>query len=414
MNQVMDWHESPGPRPVARVEIDPTAVRRNLRRVAEHAGRPALCVVKADAYGHGAARIAPALEAEPSCRGFAVARMEEAAALRPALSSSQPILCFGTWLAARTEAERREVLATSRSLGIEPVLASAADVQALVAMPSRHTNGLRFHLAVETGMTREGVEVDALARVIPPLIDRGMEIRSLWTHFASSEDPEAEETKAQLSTFASAAEALPEGIGVHLENSAAALHRLGSRLPEALQRRLLATRVGGALYGLDLREGGHEPRLEQVMRVSTRIVQLRRVTAGTAVGYGGTWVAPRDSVVGLAAVGYADGVRAPTPDLIWHGPERSAPVPVVGRVSMDLISVDCTDAMQANGEGRGPEVGDELIVLGSSRGLVVDARSHAEAAGVVEYAVTVGFSLRLPRYPQGPPDRSKLPPGAIL
>lgn len=398
--------------PLARLEIDVGAAQRNLRAVARASGRPAVCVVKADAYGHGALRIARALETEEACRGFAVARMEEAVELRPGLETDQPILCFGTFLAARRETERRQVLTACRELDVDLVLASVDDTSALLSVPPRLRRGVRAHLAVDTGMTREGVGIDALAETCARLTAGGVELLSIWTHFASSEEPDGSASVAQLEAFARAVGdvAVPP-VPVHLENSAAALHGVGDRLPAALRRRIMATRVGGALFGLDLRRGNDAPRLEPVMRVATRLVQVRRVERGTAIGYGGTWVAPRDSAIGLAAVGYADGLRIPAPALLWQGRERSARVPVVGRVSMDLITVDCTEAMDASG---GPEVGDELIVLGSSRSLTVDARAHAEAAGVVDYAVTVGFSLRLPRHRGDSPSQPGLPGGSVI
>lgn len=408
----MDWYEASTPRPLACVEVDTEAARRNLRTIVDRTGRPALCVVKADAYGHGAVRIANTLENEPSCVGFAVARMEEAASLRPGLTTAAPILCFGTFLAARRGAERKELLASCRELGVEPVLASAEDVGALLALPARALEGLRFHLAVDTGMTREGIGVSELPELWTRLREQGLESPAIWTHFSASEEPDSAATSGQLEAFVDALEGLPDLAGaIHLENSAAALHRLGERLPLDLRARITSTRVGGALYGLDLRAEPDRPRLDPVMQVRTRLVQLRTVPRGTAVGYGGSWVAPRDSVVGLVALGYADGLRSPVPDLLWHGRERTAPLAVVGRVSMDLVTVDCTEV---SAEGPGPQVGDEVVVLGRSRGHALDARAHAEAAGIVDYAVTVGFSLRLPRWPEHGGQPPSAPPGSIL
>lgn len=416
---IKDWREAPRTRRLAGVHIDVEAARRNLQIVTDHCGRPALCVVKADAYGHGAQRVAGALVNEPACRGFAVARMEEAMALRTGLSkgpgpggTKPAIVCLGTFLAARPSSERKELIASCRETGIEPVLASAEDCRAFRELPERARRSARFHLAVDTGMAREGVAVDELFGLLVELGTIGQSPRTIWTHFSASEEPNTRATVEQLERIGAALDSAPaDGVALHVENSAASLNQLADRLSVEVRNRIVFTRLGGALYGLDLRPDAEQPRLEPVMQVRTRVVQLRELPPGRAVGYGGTWTTARKSIIGLAAIGYADGLRSPTPELIWHGADRSAAVPVIGRVSMDLATVDFTDVALGGGE---PRVGDEIVVLGSSRDRAVSACDHAVASGVADYAVTVGFSLRLPHDAderRRPPD---VPAGVVL
>ena len=192
-----------------------------------------------------------------------------------------------------------------------------------------------------------------------------------------------ERSREQETLFARAVEFLNEKISppptlLHIANSAAALHRPSSHGT--------LVRAGLALYGLD--PAGQDPNLEPVMSVRARIVQLRRLELGAEVGYGGQWTAARSSLIGVVPIGYADGYS-------WRLGDRSSVLvggrraPVVGAVSMDMITVDLTDTPA--------ELGTTITLLGADGSETVSAVELATLGVTVPYEVLCHFGLRLPR-----------------
>lgn len=341
------------------------ALRHNLARVREAArGARVMAVVKADAYGHGLERVAQALA---SAEAFGVSTFEEAERLRAAGHQQRIVLLSGFDDAADFDRMRRHRL--------EAVVHHAFQLDLL----ERHGAGdpLRVWLKLDTGMHRLGfpaatagdahARLRALACVDPDI--------GLMTHFASSDEFEGEQTRAQLQAFAEATARLAGDRS--LANSAAILG-----WPEAHAQWV---RAGGALYGMSVAAGksGADFGLQPAMTLSTRLLAVNRIARGEPVGYSATWYCPEDMPVGVAAIGYGDGYPrgAPsgTPVLV-----RGVRVPLVGRVSMDLVTLDLRGLPEA-------EVGDPVVLWG--RGLPVE--EVAAHAGTIGYALTCAVTRRV-------------------
>jgi alanine racemase len=225
-----------------------------------------------------------------------------------------------------------------------------------------------------------------------------LRLDGLLSHLAESEELESALTARQEELFEQASETFAahtrasagrgEGFATapsdraaplrHLANSAAALHRRTTRHT--------MVRAGLALYGID--PAGREGELTGVMRVKARLVQVREVEAGERVGYGGSWIAQRPSRIGVAPLGYADGYP-------WRLGNRARAwvegtfVPLVGAVSMDMVTLDLT--------GAAAEVGSVVTLLAGSREQGPTAVELAELAGTVPYEILCHFGLRLPK-----------------
>jgi alanine racemase len=341
---------------------------------------PVLAVVKADAYGHGAAAVARALEAQDAAAGFAVSLVEEGVELRDA-GIARPVLVMGPSLAGG----HREVVAR----GLTPVVSDEADLEPLAELGRARGASIACHLKIDTGMGRLGVADDRVGAVVGrALAAGGVAFEGLCTHLADADLADADAAlasgHAQLARFAAAvraaraAGAAPSWL--HAANSAASI-----RLPGARFDRI---RPGLALYGNGLApEGGA---LAQALRLVSHVAQLRAVPAGAPVGYGGLWRAPAPSRIAVLPIGYADGF----PRRLTGRAEalvRGQRCPVVGAISMDITLVDVT--------ALGPQaaVGDEVVLLGAQGGERVTAAELAARAGITEYEVTCGVSKRVPR-----------------
>lgn len=346
-----------------RAEIDRAALAHNLGVVRAHAGRSKVyAVIKADAYGHGLVPIAERLVAD-GVDGLAVALSEEGLRLRAAGVAVPVIVLNGIY-----DGAHRDVVAA----GLTPVVYDAGDAERFVKL------GAAVHLKVDTGMTRLGV------RELAPFLDRvpGLRIEGLMTHLASA-DEDREATAAQLDAFdAAIAEVRARGHDpiCHAANSAGAL-----LWPRA---RYDLVRTGVALFGVRPAEGDALD-LRPVMRVLTTVARVVDVPAGTRVGYGGTWTAPRASRIATLAIGYGDGYLRASSNR-GHAVIRGARCPLVGRVSMDLTGVDVTDLPVC-------ERGDEAVMVGPE----LRAEEVGRAAGTIAYEVLSSIAPRVPRHYRG-------------
>lgn len=305
------------------LRIDLAAIVANWRMLgARHAG-PVASVVKADAYGLGARHVAPALHAA-GCRHFFVALLDEALALRPLL----PGTMIGVLNGLPPDSEDSFV-----AHAITPALGSLAELDRWTAAARRAGRRLPAILHVDTGMARLGLDDGELAilhREPGRLAD--VDLAYIMTHLVSSELPEHPLNEAQLARFDAACAGLPPAPR-SLANSSGIF--LGPRFISDLAR------PGAALYGINPTPAARNP-MRLPVRLYARVLQLREVPAGASVGYNATWRARRPSRIATAALGYADG---------WHRSLSGAttarfdgrPVPLVGRVSMDLITFDVTD-----------------------------------------------------------------------
>lgn len=335
--------------------IDLGAIARNWALLRElHAPGDVAAVVKADAYGLGAAKVVPALRAA-GCRHFFVATPDEGAALRAILGEG-PMVAVLDGFAGRPVP------------GVTPVLNSLDDIR-------RHAGGAAI-LHLDTGMNRLGLppaEVEALAR--EPGLLAGTSLRFVMTHLAAAEDPGHPLNLRQRDAFAEACARLPRA---RRSLAASSGIFLGERFRSELAR------PGAALYGINPTPGQDNP-MERVVGLRLPILQLREVPAGGTVGYGGTWLATRPSRIATVAGGYADGIPRAWEAGGWgvlHGTE----VRLAGRISMDLMGFDVTEAPP-------PRPGDAIEIFGLGQ----DPDDMAAAAGTIGYEILTRLGRRFRR-----------------
>jgi Alr-MurF fusion protein len=362
------------------MEVDLGAIAGNLQRLREIAA-PAgvLAVLKADAYGHGAVRVArTAVQYGATMLGVAV--LSEAAALRER-GISAPILVLGytpAWQAR--DALRLDVSVSVYSIDVARALARAA--QALERPPAR------IHVKVDTGMHRLGLapeEVVPFATEVSAL--PGIEIEGLFTHFASADDQDPSYALLQLNRFQQLlAEweraGLPKPRYVHAANSAGTL-----RLPDA---RFDLVRTGIALYGMDPSPDVPCPEgFRPALALKTQLAQVKQIDVGEPVSYGCTWIAKRRSTIGVLPIGYADGFRR-APANWGEVLVRGRRAPLVGRVCMDMCMVDLTDVP-------GARAGDEVVLIGEQGGDRLSVEEVASRLGTINYEVVSQILARVPR-----------------
>ncbi len=349
------------------LEIDIGAIVANWQLLRDrHPSGAVAGVVKADGYGLGAQAIAPALY-NAGCRHFFVALLDEALALRPLLPGAMLAVLNG--LFPGTEAD---YLAHD----ITPVLGSLAELDAWTKAARRTDRRLPAILHVDTGMSRLGLSSAELAvlRADPHRLDP-LELRYVMTHLVSSELPDDALNEAQLARFQAACAGLPAA-SRSLANSSGIF--LGAAFGSDLAR------PGAALYGINPTPALPNP-MRLPVRLRTRVLSVRDIAPGDTVGYNAAWTARRPTRIATAGVGYADGwLRAQSNRgmALFDG----CPVPLVGRVSMDLTTFDATDHPRL-----GP--GDWLELIGPAR----TPDDVAAAAGTNGYEILTSLGRRFHR-----------------
>jgi alanine racemase len=360
-------------------EIDLGALRSNfraLRAVAAHG--ELMVVVKADAYGHGAVTVARAL-LDDGCRHFGVATLDEARELRNAGIRARVYLQAGFFV---------EQAAEIVALDLTPFLFDVAMIAPLNrAAATAGRKDFPIHIKIDSGATRLG----AMPADIPDALEAlrkapALRVEGVCTLLANAGDPKSPITDAQLKVFNDAISTFTAaGIKpsvVHVANSAALVLRRDSHFNLA--------RPGLAIYGMPPVAAVRERvELRPVMTFKTRLMQLKRAPSGSGVGYGHTFVTPRESLIGVLPVGYADGYRRG----LQHGGEvlvRGRRAPVVGAVSMDLTTIDVTDIA-------GASVGDEVILWGESGGDTISVNDVARLAQTISYEMLCTVGKRVPR-----------------
>ncbi|MEA1674980.1 alanine racemase [Nitrospirillum sp. BR 11163] len=357
--------------------IDLSAIAGNWRTLRDHAqraGRAVECagVVKADGYGLGAVPVATAL-AGAGCRSFFVADLEEAATLRAALPDARILVLHGP--AAGTE---REMAA----LGLTPVLNSLDDIARWRATAVELGRALPAFIHIDTGMNRLGLDDQDARRLAeePALLD-GLTLSGWMSHLASADvagDGLAAEQdarfRAHLARLPRAPGSLAASSGIFREQ--ALLHDL--------------VRPGAALYGVNPTPEAPNP-MAPALRLLGRILQVRDVPAGATVGYGATYRTTALARLATIAVGYADGYCRALGSS-GHVTIAGVRAPVVGRISMDLLSVDAT------------RVPPDALVPGAFAELIGPDRpldDVAADAGTIGYEILTGLGRRFCRVYQG-------------
>ncbi len=442
------------------VEISRSALKHNydvLRAHAKRAGAEILCVIKANAYGHGITLCGPVL-AQAGANWLGVTSVEEGVRLRRALagdrdevqhdvedetgggevkhghashaaSCSMPdnllprvLVMGGAW-----KGEAEAII----EYGLTPVVWENYQLELLEQGARRMGLGaasLAVHVEVDTGMGRQGVSSTGLPALLERLRAGGVLcLEGLHTHMASAEDHVTEKNMQQTTMFCRAALAArkedmwPEFLAA---GNSSTLAGIGAAAADGTLARLhemargvnahLMLRPGIGLFGYLLQEklqyGERTPalaeKLKPVMEWKTRVVALHNLAVGDTVGYGATWVAPGPRRVALLPVGYADGYsRAMSWSNITSSVEeeptggevliRGKRAPVLGRVSMDLTVVDVTEIGSSGGGGA--EVGDEVVLLGAQQEERVSAEELARHRRTISYEVLCGVGARVRR-----------------
>ena len=362
--------------PTSRVtlEIDLQAVRRNFRRIREKvAPLKVMAVLKANAYGLGASTIAAALKDE-GIDAFGVAEPKEAMAIAdlgvPTLvlggllpDEIQGLIQQNAWIPIQTESTARLVSETAGKLG----------------------KTAHCHLLIDTGMGRLGLErsqaVETITRIhnLPHLA-----IKGIYSHFptAYTDRPFSE---SQIALILGIVDRLKSEQGItfehiHISNSDG-LHNV----PAATRPPFTMVRTGINLYGCFDLEGRRELKLEEVIRIKSRLVSIRELPAGATVGYGRTCMLPKPTPVGTVSIGYADGLPLYFSNK-GHLKIRGIDCPIIGRTSMDYTTVDLSAVPNAT-------VGDEVVCLGDG----ITTADWARAKGTIPYEVICSIGNRVER-----------------
>lgn len=361
-------------------EVDLSALLHNLGQVRKCVGINCriLAVVKANAYGHGAAPVASALAAA-GVSMLGVAWVQEGIELRKS-GVRLPILI----MAGATAEEMGAVL----SHRLTPVLYDPAQVLALERLARKRNRRVKVHIKIDTGMGRLGVSskgqvqdlVNALHRS-PHLVAEGA-----MTHMAEDGLEHRAFTQQQLALFQQTLDLFKkEGINIPIRHSANSSMTLDH--PEA---HFEMVRPGIMLYGyLPSRNLARPVDLKPAMTLKTRILHLKQVSKGTSISYGRTFIAQKESLIVILPVGYADGL----PRLLsnkGHVLIHSRRFPIVGRVCMDMTMVDVTGCEDVR-------VGDEVTLIGCQGQEAIGADEIASQAGTIAYEILCGIGPRVPR-----------------
>jgi alanine racemase len=352
-------------KPPIRALVDTAALRHNLARA--RAMAPAsrvMAVIKANGYGHGLVPVARALA---SADGFAVARLDEGLALRNAGLTNPVLLLEGVF--------SPEQLASAAQQRLDVMVHSVEQL----AMLEGRTGGeiVSAWIKLDTGMNRLGFRVDGFAAAYARLrrIANVAADPTLVTHLASADEPADPKTQLQLDTFAAATAGLPGERSI--ANSAGLIAWPATRADWV--------RPGLALYGVSPfdEDTGAGLGLRPAMTLHSEVIAMKDVAAGETVGYGGTWRAARATRMAVVAAGYGDGyprgVPSGTPVTI-----NGRRAPLIGRVSMDMITVDVTDLPAV-------ATGDPVVLWGDG----VPVEEIARLAGTIPYELICGVSQRV-------------------
>jgi alanine racemase len=358
------------------LRIDLDAIGHNIRRLRAIAGVPLMVTLKADAYGHGALRVARTALVN-GATALAVATLGEARALRED-GIAAPILVFGytpPWQA-------REAV----GLGLTCTIFDHDSARALAEAADALERPALVHVKVDTGMARLGLSPDEVGAFLQALhASPGLRVEGLYTHFATADSPDETFARTQLRRFERVlADVTAAGLRpptIHAANSAALLRIPGARFDLA--------RPGIACYGLRPAAATPlPPDFQPALSFHTEIAQVRAHPAGTPLSYGGAFVTQRPAQIATIPVGYADGFRRSP---AWREVlVRGRRAPVVGRVCMDYALIDVSEIA-------GVRRGDPVVLIGTQGDQAITADEVAEWLGTISYEVVATILPRVPR-----------------
>jgi alanine racemase len=365
---------------VARVNLE--VLKANYRAIGEHLKREqptsppgVISVVKANAYGHGAAQVGRALE-DAGADLLACADIEEGATLRAA-GVRADILIFGALSVSDLDG-----LFDCR---LTPTISSPGAARAVQAAAARYKQRVRYHLKIDTGMNRLGFRFDNLRRTLPDLLrSQNLDLDAVFTHFATADDPASSLFDEQRQRFDRVLADL-QALGArprfrHAANSAAVV-----RDPRVWFDRV---RPGLLLYGIVPPPLTSTIPLAPVMTLASRITAVKGMRAGEVTGYGARFTANKPTTIAIVPAGYADGL-----DLRLAGRGsvliRGRRAPIIGSVCMDMIMIDVT--------GLDASPGDEVVFIGSQDGDTIDAREMANTIGSIPWEIVCRVGSRIER-----------------
>ena len=365
------------PRPTY-AEVNLGAIRRNFRALKSRlqSGVRMLAVIKADAYGHGATAVGRTLE-QAGADMFGVALVEEGVALRKS-GIRTPILVMGI----APEDEVVEAMQNDLAVTVDSVTTAGVLQEHAVAFGRT----ARVHLKIDTGMNRLGLRTEEVPEAATAIAHMDhLKLEGAYTHFACADEDDEKPSQDQLVQLKSALAGL-RSAGVlpplvHAANSAAILRITSAHFD--------MVRSGLALYGIRPYEAAPGNDLRPVLTLKSRVMHLKRVRRGEGVSYGHRWKAPRDSLLGVLPVGYADGYRR---ILSNRAQVRISGrlCPVRGTICMDATMVDLTDVP-------GAAVGMEAVLLEAAHDSPLSAAALAALCETIPYEILTGISSRVPR-----------------
>ncbi|MBV9085754.1 MAG: alanine racemase [Acidobacteriaceae bacterium] len=364
------------------VEVSRPQIAANFRAIRAVVGPDIeiMPVVKADAYRHGAVEVSRTLQ-EEGANWLAVSNTDEGVALRDAGIRTR-ILVMADFLPFT----REPMLA----YGLTPVIHRLEDISELDRLACAREQKVGFHLKIDSGMGRLGVNPDARAIAEAIFAAKHVQLEGLMTHFASAADYQSHQTDRQLETFDEVAQSL-SAAGVHPK-----FVHLSSTIPVAYGRKQAwrgMVRPGHAIYGYVSPVRGPAPakilNVKPALTWRAAVLSVKDLPAGAAIGYGATFKAVRPIRVAVIAAGYADGIPhrlGNRGNVIVHGKLA----PIVGAVSMDMTSIDVTHCPETR-------IGDAVTLLGTEGNITIDAQQIAKAAQTISYSVLCGIHARVKR-----------------
>jgi alanine racemase len=336
-----------------------------------------MTVIKADAYGHGAAPVALRLQ-RLGVDALAVAILEEALVLRKAGVNCPLLLLNGFW-----PGQEEDII----HHGLTPVIFRPDMLQGLEKAAARAERPVSYHLEVNTGISRLGVEWEEAAALVTRQIQSPwIRCEGVFTHFSVAENLQDGSTKTQLERFtnflAAASESGWQSPWRHAANSAGILNFRQSWM-DGVRPGLVVFGVNPLPAPQDLLE------LVPVLSFKTQVMQVRTVQRGCSVGYGNSFTASRDSRVATLSVGYADGLMRALSNC-GYVLIRGQRLPIVGKISMDLALVDATEATNV-------EVGDEAVLIGKQGDQEIRVEELASLVQSIPYEFLTRIGARVPR-----------------
>ena len=358
------------------LEIDLSTLRKNYQILSELSGSKVMPVVKANAYGHGVERVAVALE-DAGAEWFGVARIEEALMLREIGVKAKILVVGYTPLKRVSHAIKEKISLTVYDLPVAKEYASHA--QSL-------QQTVNLHVKIDTGMGRLGILTNKAVSFVEYVKNKeSLKLEGVLTHFACADEPEKDVTAKQIEEFEIVLRELESKnllpTIIHAANSAGAIN-----FPET---RFNLIRAGIALYG-------HPPSpqtklpdgIASAISWKTRLISIKELPPGHGVSYGHMYHTKRKERIGVIAVGYGDGLRRQSGNIVLIHGKR---VPIIGTVCMDQCMVNLDEIPDA-------VVGDEVSIIGKQIDTEISATDIANDWGTINYEVLCGLAARMPRY----------------